>query len=156
MYWKASTSLPLNSDMAVISVRVKILLCIVGLKTRPNPIQEYPLVLEWGIYQSIGKSERHQVHFYSWGRWFIRHTFLNMLKISQRTTLISLNVFIANTKQGVGPQVFPSLVTALPLQYEYKALHRQWRTNLSRDMRIQTMRYMRPAKARTSLRIRAV
>ena len=37
-----------------------------------------------------------------------------------------LNVFIANTKQGVGPQVFPTLVTALPLQYTYKALHRQW------------------------------
>ena len=45
--------------------------------------------------------------------------------------LISLNVFIANTKQGVGPQVFPTLVTALPLQYKYKALHRQWRTYLS-------------------------
>ena len=29
----------------------------------------------------------------------------------------NLNVFIANTKQGVGPQVFPTLVTALPLQY---------------------------------------
>ena len=46
----------------------------------------------------------------------------------------SLNVFIANTKQGVGPQVFPTLVTALPLQYTYKALHRQWRTYLSRDI----------------------
>ena len=29
--------------------------------------------------------------------------------------ICSLNVFIANTKQGVGPQVFPTLVTALPL-----------------------------------------
>ena len=47
---------------------------------------------------------------------------------------VSLNVFIANTKQGVGPQVFPTLVTALPLQYTYKALHRQWRTYLSRDI----------------------
>ena len=65
-----------------------------------------------------------------------------------------LNVFIANTKQGVGPQVFPTLVTALPLQYTYKALHRQWRTYLSRDMRFPTMRYVRPAKAQTSLRIR--
>ena len=46
----------------------------------------------------------------------------------------SLNVFIANTKQGVGPQVFPTLVTALPLQYTYKALHRQWRTYLRRDI----------------------
>ena len=32
-------------------------------------------------------------------------------------------------KQGLGPQVFPTLVTALPLQYTYKALHRQWRTH---------------------------
>ena len=68
----------------------------------------------------------------------------------------SLNVFIANTKQGVGPQVFPTLVTALPLQYTYKALHRQWRTYLSRDIWFQTIRYVRPAKAQTSLRIRAV
>ena len=68
----------------------------------------------------------------------------------------SLNVFIANTKQGVGPQVFPTLVTALPLQYTYKALQIQWRTYLSRDMRFPTMRYVRPAKAQTSLRIRAV
>ena len=69
---------------------------------------------------------------------------------------LSLNVFIANTKQGVGPQVFPTLVTALPLQYTYKALHRQWRTYLSRGMRFPTIRYVRPAKAQTSLRIRAV
>ena len=67
-----------------------------------------------------------------------------------------LNVFIANTKQGVGPQVFPTLVTALPLQYTYKALHRQWRKYLSRDMRFPTMRSVRPAKAQTSLGIRAV
>ena len=39
-------------------------------------------------------------------------------------SLFSLNVFIANTKQGVGPRVFPTLVTTLPLQYTYKALHR--------------------------------
>ena len=69
---------------------------------------------------------------------------------------LSLNVFIANTKQGVRPQVFPTLVTALPLQYTYKALHRQWRTYLSRGMRFPTIRYVRPAKAQTSLRIRAV
>ena len=68
----------------------------------------------------------------------------------------SLNVFIANTKQGVGPQVFSTLVTALPLQYIYKALHRQWRTYLSRDMRFPTKRSVRPAKAQTSLHIRAV
>ena len=34
-------------------------------KTGLNPIQEYPLVLEWGRYQSTGKSERHPNHFYS-------------------------------------------------------------------------------------------
>ena len=45
----------------------------------------------------------------------------------------SLNVFIANIKQGVGPQVFPKLVTALPLKYTYKALHRQWRTYFFRN-----------------------
>ena len=71
-------------------------------------------------------------------------------------SFFSLNVFIANTKQGVGPQVFPTLVTALPLQYTYKALNRQWRTYLSRDMIFPTIRYVRPAKAHTSLRIRAV
>ena len=70
--------------------------------------------------------------------------------------MFSLNVFIASTKQGVGPQVFPTLVTALPLQYTYEALHRQWRTYLSRYMRFPTIRYVRPAKAQTSLRIRAV
>ena len=72
------------------------------------------------------------------------------------SSVFSLNVFIANTKQGVRPQVFPTLVTALPLQYTYKALHRRWRTYLSRDMRFPTMRYVRQAKAQTSLRIRAV
>ena len=76
--------------------------------------------------------------------------------VLHRIAMFSLNVFIANTKQGVGPQVFPTLVTALPLQYTYKALHRQWRTYLSRDMRFPTMRYVRPAKAQTSLRIRTV
>ena len=34
-------------------------------KTGLNPIQEYALVLEWGRYQSTGKSERHSAHFYS-------------------------------------------------------------------------------------------
>ena len=32
----------------------------------------------------------------------------------------SLNIFIALIKHGVGPQVFPTLVTALPLQCTYK------------------------------------
>ena len=32
-----------------------------------------------------------------------------------RVGFISLNVFIVNVKQGVGPQVFPTLVTTLPL-----------------------------------------
>ena len=32
----------------------------------------------------------------------------------------SLNIFIALVKHGVGPQVFPTLVTALPLQCTYK------------------------------------
>ena len=36
---------------------------------------------------------------------------------------ISLNVFIAYIKQGVGPQVFPTLVTALPLQSTYITLN---------------------------------
>ena len=87
-----------------------------------------------------------------------QNTFFNKYKIqcSPFGNQFSLNVFIANTKQGVGPQVFPTLVTALPLQYTYKALHRQWRTYLSRDIRFPTMRYVRPAKAQTSLRIRAV
>ena len=78
------------------------------------------------------------------------------IDISLNVCEFSLNVFIANTKQGVGPQVFPTLVTVLPLQYTYKALHRQWRTYLSRDMRFPKMRCVRPAKAQTSLRIRAV
>ena len=47
---------------------------------------------------------------------------------TQVLSWLNLNVFIANIKQGVGPQVFPTLVTTLPLQYTYKALHRQWRT----------------------------
>ena len=34
-------------------------------KTGLYPIQEYPLVLEWGRYQSTEKSERHPAHFYS-------------------------------------------------------------------------------------------
>ena len=33
-----------------------------------------------------------------------------------------LNIFIACIKQGVGPQVFPTLVTALPLQYTYSMI----------------------------------
>ena len=78
------------------------------------------------------------------------------VRTSPRQAMFRLNVFIANTKQRVGPQVFPTLVTALPLQYTYKALHRQWRTYLSRDMRFPTKRCVRPAKAQTSLRIRAV
>ena len=36
-------------------------------KTGLNPIQEYPLVLEWGRYQSTGKSDRHPAHFYPFG-----------------------------------------------------------------------------------------
>ena len=36
---------------------------------------------------------------------------------------LSLNVFIAYIKQGVGPQVFPTLVTALPLQSTYIKLN---------------------------------
>ena len=84
------------------------------------------------------------------------HYFTTIAGYDCRATSFSLNVFIANIKQGVGPQVFPTLVTALPLQYTYKALHRQWRTYLCRGMRFPAMRYMRPAKAQTSLRIRAV
>ena len=33
-----------------------------------------------------------------------------------------LNVFIAYINQGVGPQVFPTLVTALPLKLIYNTL----------------------------------
>ena len=97
------------------------------------------------IWRQLLAKEKSQVNFFVWRR--NRHLQLQV---------ISLNVFIANTKQGVGPQVFPTLVTALPLQYTYKALHRQWRTYLSRDMRFPTMRYVRPTKVQTSLRIRTV
>ena len=34
-------------------------------------------------------------------------------------SLVILNAFIANIKQGVGPQVFSTLVMALSLQYVY-------------------------------------
>ena len=40
------TNLTLNSDIALISVREK-MLCIIGLKTGLKPIQECPLVTEW-------------------------------------------------------------------------------------------------------------
>ena len=66
MYWKASTSLTFNSDMALISDCVKNVMHS-WAKTELNPIQEYPLVMEWGMYQSTEKSERHQAHFYSLG-----------------------------------------------------------------------------------------
>ena len=36
---------------------------------------------------------------------------------------LRLNVFIANIKQGVEPQVLPTLVTALPLQSTYITLN---------------------------------
>ena len=44
------------------------------------------------------------------------------------THLLFLNIFIANIKQGVGPQVFPTLVTTLPLQHTYKSIHKQRQT----------------------------
>ena len=37
-------------------------------------------------------------------------------------SLTGLNVFIANFKQGVGPQVLPTLVTALPRQFSLRVV----------------------------------
>ena len=48
----------------------------------------------------------------------------------------SLNIFIANIKQGVGPQVFPTLVTAIPLQtYIQKSVNNG--EHVSIDVRIE-------------------
>ena len=51
------------------------------------------------------------------------HTYLDNHVLKVCVKRLSLNVFIANMKQGVGTQVFPTLVTALPLIEEAMPKH---------------------------------
>ena len=48
---------------------------------------------------------------------------LTLQSVVESDLCLSLNVFIANIKQGVAPQVLPTLVTALPLQSTYITLN---------------------------------
>ena len=48
------TNFTLKSDIALNSVRENVVVHS-RAKTRLNPIQECPLMMEWGMYQSTGK-----------------------------------------------------------------------------------------------------